>query len=373
MRRDVSSADRGAAGSLFLTLGHWTSIAAILWALLAGFAYSPLQSPLFRHPYGSSFGHYVQAQLSTAAGSPTPVCLVVGLSTTRAAFAPDVIERITKPVRFIEVTSAGGSIFGVELLTSMIQDARLAPACIVLGLHSYLMKDRTLSLWPAGFLDVMGARSQIEWIPREVADERTRTLIEAERRALWPATRSAQQVSRLVRDGIFRAQRRWAWRPPLTRSDFEIAPGDLIPFAESNGPIEHRMTATALQRFSEQAVGQRLLDVAIYAKPEHVASLERLMSQSLRLAPRVIVVILPDSRYARERLSPLGERSFMNVLTAFRSPRLLVLDKRDGFADQDFDAAFHLLSPAAARFADRVIPEIMSFLSQNSRRDGSMQ
>lgn len=336
--------------SPFTLIGYWVTAAMAIWLSATALAYAPVQGLLFQRVYGSNMGHHVAGQLARAADGAGPVCLLVGLSTTRAALLTPILEQEAPPLRFVEVTSAGGSIFGVELIVDMIRSRRLKPACIVLGLHSHLLKERTLALWPAGFLDVTTPDQQVRFIPREVADERTRTLLEALRRALWPPVRLSTQFNALIRDGLHASQWILAWRVPLARSEFERRPGDLALFDDVNAPIERAFTAEQRQRFFADLNRQRLLDADTYAKPAHLESLRNLLAESLRLSPIVIVDVLPESEFARSQMSPLADAPFQDVVAAF-TPRLRVFDDRTRVNDDGFDVAFHLLRPAAETYS----------------------
>ena len=346
----VPAASRDIASTISGIVGQWLVAGAVVWLSLAGLTFNRWEPYLFRRSYQSSLGHFVAGQLTRAANSSMPACLLVGLSTTYADLDPELLEHAVPRYRFIQASSAGGSIYGVELILAMAEDQGVKPACIVLGLHTHLLKDRMLALAPAGYLDVLSPRTQIAFIPREVAAERTRALIEAERRAAWPAFRVAQQLSRLTRDGLFRMQRRWSWRSALPREEFEHAAGDLLATDEYLGEVQ-RMTPEAQKNFYQGMEEERLLDPSTYGSPEHVASLKRVLSRSLLLAPVVVAVYLPESRYGRELVSALADEPFQKVMRQATSPRLTVIDDRALCRDEEFDVAFHLVHDAAARYS----------------------
>lgn len=346
-------------------IGQWVLVAVLVWACLAALSYNQWEPYLFRTAYRDSLGHYVAGQLSRAASARRPVCLLVGLSTTRSDFKPAVLEAGAPSFEFISAASAGGSIYGIELILTMAEDLRVQPECLVLGLHPTLLKDRTLALWPAGYLDVLSPRRTVEFIPREVPEERTRALLEAGRRAVWPAYRLSQHLNRLLRDGAYRAQRGWTWKTPLPREEFERLTGDLLTFEEFEPPVT-RIGPDALPGYRRAIDEQRLLDPAIYATPAHLESLRRVLSRSLQLAPVTVAVILPESAFARERMSPLADAPFQEVLKEFAGSGLTVVDDRSAMPDDSFDADFHLLPAPALTYSTDFIRRVAPVLERRA-------
>ena len=132
------------------------------------------------------------------------------------------------------------------------------------------------------------------------------------------------------------------------------------PFDAANPPLERAMNADQRERFFAEMVRQGLLEPDTYARPEHLTSLANVIAASLRLAPVVVVDVLPETRYGREQVSPLADGPFENVLEQFSSPRLHVFDDRALLADDQFDVAFHMLRGASEdysrQFAKRLAP-----------------
>jgi hypothetical protein len=359
---DTPTPSTSRTNAAFTAIGYWVASALLVWVWLFVLTFGPWELALYRRPYGASFGHHVVNQLSLASAQPRPVCLLVGLSTTRADFDPRVLEERFPHVRFVEAAATGDSILGVDLILAAAEQLRVKPACIVLGLHTHMLQDRSIGLSATGFLDVLSPQVQAEFVPREIAADRTHTFVEAGRRGVWPAFRVAQQIGRLTRDGLFHLQQRWSWREALPRQAFELFPGDLVNFDTFNPPIPARMSAGQLEHFFQRMADERLLDPDHYAKPEHVATLERALKRSLRLSPLVLAVMLPESSYARARVSPLAEQPFASALASVADPRLIVLDQRTRMPDESFDAAFHVIGPSRDKYTAMFAESISLYL-----------
>jgi len=310
-------------------------------------------------------GHYFSGRIAEALLSRRPTCIIVGSSSARDAFDAAVLEHELPAYHFINAAASGGSIFRIELSMRLLESYHVTPTCLIVGFQSHLLRDNQQALEATGYLDVMPAALQPAQIRHEEPVDRAYTMTKAAEKIAWPPLRMDRQVSRLVRVTLSRANAAgWGVRR-LDRRAFEFYPGDLAPLGEHDAGLTRWPDADI--RASEQQIERAgWLDPGFYAHPDHIASLRYVLERSRRSSV-AIVVLLPEAKFARERLTPLAEDAARRVLSEFMSTGLRVVDKRAALPDESFEALFHALPEARRTFSRDLAQDIRPFLSGSAR------
>lgn len=349
----------------FAGVGQLVTFAITIWALLFALAFSPVQLLLFRRAFYNSNGHYLGGRLSEAIFSAKPTCIIIGTSVARAALDSAVLNELEPRYRFINAATNAGSIFRLEWAVRELEAHNIRPACLVIGLQSHLLRDRGQGYSASGFLDTASLSTQYAMIRTELSEDRAYTYSVAAQRLVWPPLRESTQISRLIRSGLFAIQQRWPLRQVRDRASFEIMPGELTPLLEQNPKLVERWSEQELASFRNRLAADEFggLDPRLYAHPRHLSSLRYILEHGARQSPVVIALILPETAFVREQLTPPGDAAMHQVLREAASDRIHVVDRRERFPDADFADLYHMLPGPRVEFSREIGAEISKLLA----------
>ncbi len=347
---------------LVIMIGQLSMVAFSLWAIAFVLTYNPLYALLYKKAW-STPGHQLMSQISRDYASDMKTCYLVGLSSLANAIEPDVFSAEYPEYKLINITSGGGTVFKVDMFVNIMAEYFVKPDCIILGLQPSLLRDRRLQLKNHGYLDVMGLLSQKRFIHREEPEERYITLIWAEKYFMWPGLRPSLQLNRIMRVLMYEGQRFKKEQNQLSMKSFQLFDNELA--SSINLLAEKRFDSDMMDKFYSEVEKQGDLNPEKYARQKHIESLERLLNKSLAITDKVVVIVLPEARWARENMSKHAKEQFWHVLNSYDSNRgLTILDKSARFPDNAFDAVFHLLPDYRKTFSKEICFELSAILNE---------
>ena len=216
---------RDSARSVGRAAAIFAVIAGTLWSTAYFTATSRVAWRLYEPAFDNAVAHRFVEQMRSADGA----VFLLGASSTHDGFDEGVMDAAVPGARFVNGGTGMGSIFVYEALAEILRDSHVRPATIVIGIHPVVLSDRQINFNGAGYTDFFD-----RWHGWDVLQFDDPLFREADRQealtnTFWPGHRVARQVSRLVRDDLYRLHRASYWGPTLPKHAFEMAPDDLTP------------------------------------------------------------------------------------------------------------------------------------------------
>lgn len=349
-------------GYFLKALGLFNILIALIWIVSFALTHNRYQALLYWRSYSTLSGDMLASKICRYYLSPKPACFFIGLSSVFEGLNEQIFKQHRSDYNFLNVGMGGATIYKIELAVSILEEYNVKPNVIVVGLHPNLLKDSSLMLWSAGFLDIMGLKTQKTFILREKPEGVLSALLQAQYRLIWPGLRLSQQLSRIIREKLFLIQSFVRGNNRLPGIAFEKFRNELVPWMTNRTRPERLSTEERDTIISEMEKKGYFLSET-YAQPRHIESMRYLLSLCIHLSPHVVILVMPETSYAREKLSIYPRERFWRIVNEFQAKGCKVLDKSDRFPDDSFDFLFHLLPEASQELSNEIYREIEDMLA----------
>lgn len=345
------------AGAVPLRLG---AIAALLWLVGYGLGATRPAWHLYRAPFDDTLGHRLAGKLAACASRGGATVLVMGASTAREGFDESALEAALPGVSAFNGGLAGGSVDTLAVAALLLEHSGARPTVALVALHPWMLRAMDQDVVARGYADFFDAADGQELLRYQFPGEGQAAAEQALRvHLLWPPARHARQLGRLARAGLRRAHAAWYWGERRPDEAFEVArydtrPMDAYRFSERAGEGFEAM----IRRWERQG----FLDARAYARPEIHARLDAVLRRIEAHAGRVVVVVMPEHTFLRQRVAPLAERPFRAQLALAQARGVAVVEHAATVTDADFLDLAHVGPRGRATLTAAVAPQLRALL-----------
>ena len=281
--------------------------------------------------------------------------ILLGSSSMMLGIDGKMLEAESKvPIRWLELCSGGINGDDLARVFRLILWSRLKPDCIILGLQPDLLPQTTNCLGPDGdeiYVSLSNLRRDA------LAGRLGDSLADVEKACsayLDPFFPSRTLVNYRLREAIFEAKCNAFRTAGMAINSMFIAERDpwAVPEAkERHGPVTVRQGYFKNGRYDTQCY-----DV----DNVNFRALAWMIDEADRRGIRILVVIMPATRFDLGMQPPRAEQCMWALLNRESAPDLPVLNLRTEFPDDDFADLFHLAKDARAVATKRVAEFVRS-------------
>jgi hypothetical protein len=178
-----------------------------IWIFGNWFSNSDYAINLYQIPYKSSrIGPRIAEQIALAAKNPKNSCIIIGPSTARDSFDPEIMNAAYPNIKFFNAGGSGGTYLVQEIQATILQRYNLQPLCIVVVINPWIM----ISDQPPAFHfeELIGLLTWRDILSLSLESVNVQ-VNEKDRRdfglnLLLPHRRHSQQLHRLIYEMIYR-------------------------------------------------------------------------------------------------------------------------------------------------------------------------
>lgn len=298
-----------------------------------------------------------------------PTVLLIGASTVREDFDEKIMTDLSPSFSYANGGTTGGSVYTLEVLTSILGQYNVKPDCIVLGVNSRMLVDREIGLNGQGYTDFMDYWHGKELVHLEKAELQEEAYGEVLSNTVFPLHRLSRQLNTFIRYGLYRTHLFFSPRQKLARPNYELRKGDLkrLPtFNYSQTEPQSQILQSQLDSFRELG----LYNQKIYARERHIVSLRRTLDQCLQITSNVIVIMMPEHSAARSSFGAYADEDLACVLGEYEKKGCFVLKFEEYLADNKFRDVAHLLPSGREVFSKEVAGILSTHLLKQERSIG---
>lgn len=292
----------------------------------------------------------------------------MGPSSVREAFVEEIMEETVPELKFINGGTTGGSIHVFDAMVELLEQSKVNPYIIVLGLNARMLISRKINFNGNGYTDFLDYSNGREIVNAEIssfANDADRELLI---NSFWPWHRLSRQLGRLIRVGLFHLHKKLYWNKQLDRNDFSLIKRELRPMPKfrykDKNPFSSEKFDAVLKKYEEEG----MFDSSNYAKPQHMESLRQVLESSMKLSQNVVVVLMPEHSYGRENISPFAKAPLLSLLKDYEEKRINFLDLANIIPDSGLRDMGHLLPSSRTEFSRLVAQELNILIKGSGRK-----
>lgn len=321
---------------------------AFLLLVLVSFAANEI-SFLRTYQRGFAFepGPWFVEHVLPAIGDPNS-CIVVGASTAREGFDPDVLAKFVPGRTFVNASTTGGNIEVAEIQAQILRHYGAQARCIVVGVHPFLMMDQTPPpLVKTGYLPHLGISDIMSLSDQATVWSDVEPIAQT---LVLPLKTHSDRLNKLLRVWIFEAQNRVRTRP-LSLSSYEyfadeFRPGANAHYDGTHSPPDAVATLTR-SRYQTYTFNSRTTE----------ASFKRALATFRTEASFVLVVTMPT----RSSIYDLDAKGHLSYQRALSESNVLEIDCSKLVPDAYFIDDVHL-DPQGRQLLSNTVGPILSKL-----------
>jgi hypothetical protein len=279
---------------LWVTLTSLVVALGTIWVCGQWFSDSRIALSLYERRYKFNTGHRLAEQMSLAAADESHACLIIGPSTAREGFDPDVLGDTVPGIKFFNGGGTGGTYQVQESQAAMMRRYDLHPFCVIVAINPWIMIAEPHGLDWDGLLGLLTKTDIDEFALKPMEDPANVNL----RQQAWlntilPHSRHAWQINRMMREAIYRVHVAIFGSKALSIKDFSRDKDDLV----KTPRFSEDATRFTEEQFSalHKAMAPRYFDKDNYGDPKLDQPLINALDTLRTLTPRLFVVRTPES------------------------------------------------------------------------------
>ena len=361
------SGSAGTHARLGRAVGSVAGVGLALWGVAWILAATTPAWHLYRASLGETLGHRLAGKLAACRAAGAAGVLIVGASSAREGFDERVLRASYPAWTFCNAGLAAGSVDTLAVTDLMLRKSGARPGVLVAAVHPFMLRHMDQEVVPRGYADFFdltdgGALLALQFPgPGFVAARRALWL-----NTLWPPYRHARLLGRYLRAGLHHAHRALYWGTLRPAEAFQVVPGDTRPMAE----YRFQGIGEGLEPMIRRWRAMGFLDERTYAGTGTADALDGLLRSFAGHAGRLVVVVMPEHSYLRERAGLFNQLGFRDRLAAVRERGALLLDYRALLPDDEFLDLGHASAAGRARLSGALADGLVPVLGRRSRGGG---
>lgn len=315
---------------------------AVVWGGSSILHHSNILLPLYKQGLGSIPSHLFVSQLAKYQSQcGNKGVLFIGPSTVREGFDEHQFQQLNSMCSINAGVTSHGSIYHIALLLDIVQNLGINPQVLVLGINSRMLSDRMNPITENRYVDFL-KQNQIEFYRRYEYQEKLSNLEnDTWINTLFPLVRYSIRLDYLIRNFLRSANLALGNYKNLGIKSFSRGNDMLVePSKYSYADKSFNQKAFLAQIEDTKRVG--FMDPAKYGWNDHIRGLNMVLERASEIAPKVIIVIMPEHSEIRKGFGAYADQAFYEILGNYNSETYRVLDYSESIDDRFIRDMAHL-------------------------------